>query len=151
MNILNLTTRPATSEQMEAGVSDLASDPQRRLAVLLTLPLERFRGLTADHQRLILRDRAQRIVQEVVAPLAMEDILRSLSNEHGGAVGESCDLTSIAGCGRLRCMVSGNGFTPLINALVRQLKKHGHVPLYGMPSHLNWRHTDGIVGGLLPA
>lgn len=152
MNILNLTTTPATIEQIEAGVSDLATDQQRRLAALLTLPLERFWALTDDHQTLILRDRAKRIVKEVVAPLAIADISRSLNNEHGVAVGESVDLTSIGGCGRLTCMVgSGIGFAPLTNELVRQLKKHGHVPLYGMPSNSGARYIPGIYGGLLPA
>lgn len=108
--IINLTQHAATSEQLAAGVTDLAEEHRATLVRLLTF--EALPGLSE------IEARASDIA-EMAALLASDAATDALSDDEANAAGDPVDVAA---------MIGGAPF--LMPALELALRARGIAPLY---------------------
>jgi hypothetical protein len=155
--ILNLTGKPATAAQREAGVIDLSPEDTDRLVGLLKLKVGGFDGIGTTGARLrttVVQTQAERIISSWVQPQALRQATALLREQwDAGANGQpgihnSPDgwllepMLAVVEASRVHCLI-GDGDVPLVAELVRELKAQGQVPVYSLDD------ADGIHYGFI--
>lgn len=140
--ILNLTSFPATPEQIAGGVVDVKPEMQERLCRLLWISPRDLVGASPHVKIDFLRVRAMEIISEFVFPES--------ANASRQALKDSCErshkdvevLNFVRSMGKIRCMIEGD--VPLMLMLVQELKKLGHKPLFSLQDEESGKHMDFI-------
>ena len=141
MTIINLTNHRATAEQREAGVRDV-SDVDH-LSNLLTIKVggeNGFATISPLNQQVLLESRAAAIISDYVTPVALDKVQEfKLSGDR------IADYNAIRSAQSVTCMVGG--FPPLVEELVRQLRRLGHEPMYALSDRVSVEETleDGSI------
>ena len=125
--ILNLTQHAATDDQIAAGVVNLLPEPRARLQELLSVPEDDLRSpILGNH----LDIRAMEICRTIWPIVCDYTAIRVEELASLKAEGNRAALGELYGRPLLQAMVGG--MPPLVDRLVRELKRAGVEPLYAL-------------------